>query len=166
MRFVKAARPAENGGASKSGSCDRARPGLACAAMKRTRVVLGVAFVASVFSLAGCGQGTYRIPAVEPVVKPKPGSDDLLEDISGGDDSKPASTESKPSGATPPPPEKAPEAKPEAKPDATKSDATKPAEAPKAEPKGDKAESKPDKAAAKAGAKPADAKPAKPNGKK
>jgi hypothetical protein len=126
--------------------------------MKRTRWVLGVAFMASVFSLAGCGQGTYRIPAVEPVVKPKPGGDDLFNDIAGGDDSKPASTESKPSAA-PPPAEKEPEAKP---------DATKP-EPPKAEPKSDKAEGgKPDKAPAKPGAKPADAKPAggKPNGKK
>ena len=126
--------------------------------MTRTRLVLGVAFVSSVFSLAGCGQGTYRIPAVEPVVKPKPGND--LLDISAGDDGdKPAATESKPSGA-PPPSEKAPETK---APEAPKPESAKPAEPAKAEPaKGDKAAAKP------ADAKPAPAKPApaKPNGKK
>ena len=113
-------------------------------------------FATSVFGLIGCGQGTYRIPAVEPVVKPKPGSDDLLADISAGDDAKPASTESKPSGAPPPASDKAPEPKAT---EAPKPDAAKPAE--------------PDKGAAKPAAKPADAKPApakpaagKPNGKK
>lgn len=135
--------------------------------MKRSRVVLGVAFVSSLFWLAGCGQGTYRIPAVEPVVKPKPGND-LLEDIEGGD-SKPASTDSKPS-SSPPPAEKAPEAKPEEpKPDATKGGAAEPAKSDAS--KTDKSDNgKAPKAAAKpADAKPADAKPAhsgKPKEKK
>lgn len=122
--------------------------------MKRSRVVLGVAVV-SVFWLAACGQGTYRIPAVEPVVKPKPGND-LLEDIEGGD-SKPEPTESKPS-SSPPPAEKAPEPKPEE----PKPDATKAAEPPKTD--------KPDPSKApKSTAKPADTKPAhsaKPKEKK
>jgi hypothetical protein len=132
--------------------------------MKRTRTVLGVAFAASFLSLVGCGQGTYHIPAVEPVVKPKPGSDDLLADIAGGDDEKPAPTESKPSGTPPAEKEKAPEKAPEA----PRHEATKPAEPAKAEPakvepaKGEKATTKP------AEAKPAPAKPPadKPNGKK
>lgn len=129
--------------------------------MKRTRLVLGVALVSSLFCVVGCGQGTYRIPAVEPVVKPKP-ENDLLDDIAGGDsdDAKPAPTESKPSTTPPAKPEsKAPEAKPEEpKPEA------KPAEPAKSEPP--KADAT--KAEGKAGhAKPATGKPTdKTNGKK
>lgn len=106
--------------------------------MKRTRVVLGAVLVSSLFWLVGCGQGTYRIPAVEPVVKPKP-ENDLLEDIEGGEEKAPSSTESKPSTPAPPA-EKAPEAKPatpESKPEDTKPADTKPADdASKAAPKG------------------------------
>jgi hypothetical protein len=119
--------------------------------MKRSRLVLGVAFVSSVFLLVGCGQGTYRIPAVEPVVKPKPGND-LLDDISAGDEEKPASSESKPSSSPPPAEkEKAPESK---APEAPKSEPVKPAEPAKGEPP--KAEKTPEKATAK----PAATKPA------
>src|SRR5438477_10724228 len=101
--------------------------------MKATRFVLGVALVSSLFWLVGCGQGTYRIPAVEPVVKPKP-ENDLLEDIEGGDQKSTSPTESKPS-TTSPPAEKAPEPKPaEAKPEDAKPEAAKPADASKSEP--------------------------------
>ncbi len=108
--------------------------------------MLGAVLVSSLFWLVGCGQGTYRIPAVEPVVKPKP-ENDLLEDIEGGDEKAPASTESKPSTSAQPA-EKAPESKPatpESKPEDTKAADTKPADtkpaddtgksAPKAAPK-------------------------------
>jgi len=112
--------------------------------MKATRFVLGAALVSSLFWLVGCGQGTYRIPPVEPVVKPKP-ENDLLEDIEGGDQKAAPSTESKPSA---PSTEKPPEAKPpEAKPEEPKSDPAAESEA------------------AKGGAAKASAKPAKPSGK-
>jgi hypothetical protein len=117
--------------------------------MKATRFVLGAALVSSLFWLIGCGQGTYRIPAVEPVVKPKP-ENDLLEDIEGGDKSAPSSTESKPSApATEKPAESKP---PESKPEEPKSE-PKPADPGKAEPAKAEPKSKP--------AKPSNGKPTK-----
>lgn len=124
-------------------ACDGARLGLASAAMKRTRFVLGAALVSSLFWLVGCGQGTYRIPAVEPVVKPKP-ENDLLEDIEGGDSKSSGAAESNPAPSATPA-EKPPEPKPaDAKPEEPKPEAAKAAEPPKA-----------DAAAAKAAPKPA-----------
>lgn len=143
-------------------ACDGPRLGLASAAMKRTRFVLGAALVSSLFWLVGCGQGTYRIPAVEPVVKPKP-ENDLLEDIESGDSKSSGSSESKPS-TSPPPAEKAPEPKPaEAKPEEPKPESSKPAEPAKPDPAAKAAATKP----AKGGdAKPSPAKAGKPSGKK
>ena len=64
----------------------------------------GALIALSLLALDGCGVGTYRIPNVEPVVKPKP-EDDLLSDISGGDDSSSSSAPSDEPAATPPPAE-------------------------------------------------------------
>jgi microcystin-dependent protein len=84
--------------------------------MKTTRWILGAALLGSLWALGGCGVGTYQIPNVEPVVKPKPDDDDLLNDIEGTDTSTPASA-TKPADAKPA------EAKP--------AEAPKPVEAPK-----------------------------------
>lgn len=65
--------------------------------------MLGATLVLGVVTLAGCGTGTYKIPNVAPVVKPKPG-DDLLDSIENGDstpDTKSSSSSSAPS--SPPP---------------------------------------------------------------
>jgi len=57
---------------------------LASAAMKTSHAFLYALMLGgTLFALEGCGQGTYRIPNVAPVVKQKP-----EEDILGGDDSK------------------------------------------------------------------------------
>jgi hypothetical protein len=54
---------------------------LACAAMKTSHAFLcALVLGGTLFALEGCGQGTYRIPNVAPVVKQKP-----EEDILGGD---------------------------------------------------------------------------------
>ncbi len=65
--------------------------------MKTSCWFLGALLLGSLLTLEGCGAGTYQIPNVEPVVKPKP-EDDLLSNIEGND--KPAaSSEPEPSGA-------------------------------------------------------------------
>jgi hypothetical protein len=125
--------------------------------MKRTRVVLGVAFASSLFWLVGCGQGTY-IPAVEPVVKPKPKRSSRTSRWRRFGEARIDRVEAE---QQPPTVGKAPEKAPEAKPEEPKADATKAAAEPaKADaPKGDKAEAG---KTAKPAAKPADQKPAEP----
>jgi hypothetical protein len=87
--------------------------------------MLGALLFGSLAALNGCGAGTYQIPDVAPVVKPKP-EDDLLEDIeNGSDESKPASTSDAQSA---PPADKHDAAPSEAKPaDSGSSTATPPA---------------------------------------
>ena len=93
--------------------------------MKTTRWVLGAVIVGGLLTLGGCTQGEYQIPAVEPVVKPKP-EDDLLADISGGDTAPKAAPA--PSAAPPEPkPAEEPKPAPEAAP--AKAEPAKPAPA-------------------------------------
>lgn len=67
--------------------------------MKTSRWLLGALVIGGFVALEGCGgAGTYQIPNVEPVVKPKP-DDDLLEDIEGT--SKPAESAETPAPAKP-----------------------------------------------------------------
>ena len=104
--------------------------------MKTTRWILGASLLGSLWAIEGCGVGTYQIPNVEPVVKPKP-EDDLLDDIEGNDtpsEAKPAEApkpaaakEAKPA-ETPKPAVEAPKA-PEA---AKAAESAKPAEPPAA----------------------------------
>jgi hypothetical protein len=65
--------------------------------------MLGATLVLGVVTLAGCGTGTYKIPNVAPVVKPKPG-DDLLESIENGDSTPDTTASSSPSAPSSPPP--------------------------------------------------------------
>jgi len=122
--------------------------------MKTTRCVLGALVLGGLFVLGGCGAGTYQIPNVEPVVKPKAAEDDdLLKELEGDEEGAPK--ESK--GAAEKPAEKPAEAKPEA----AKPETPAPAEATKA-PEAPKPAAKPAEAtkpaAAPAAAKPAPAK--------
>jgi hypothetical protein len=86
--------------------------------MKTSRSVLGALLLGGLF-LGGCGVGTYNIPNVEPVVKPKP-EDDLLADFqaAASEDSEPSA----PAEKTEKPDEKKPDEK---KPDEKKAEPDK-----------------------------------------
>jgi hypothetical protein len=70
----------------------------------KTRWMLSGLLLGSSLALVACGgAGTYQIPPVEPVVKPKAG-DDLLESISGDDKTAAPSESSAPATSAEPAP--------------------------------------------------------------